>query len=257
MKINKKIKSASIISATALLLASSIASAQETKYYFVIPGVQMSSAATEPAGPVANEQVNTWSELLAQFPSINAYDYDGGGDNWSLFQASNEDTLVNLPFDIYPSANPAIIDIRNTGIVDISSFSSLASVGQLYLVDNKINDLSPLSGALSGPGTEIDLSGNNFTNVNALSRLESIAGPLRLDRNPALVDLTGLGDSAGGSNPGGRTQAIEASSGIFIDSGISLRAGFVPIPGTSYMCNAFYQDTFMLAPQSEVCEVVW
>lgn len=210
---------------TAAIIATSLLSASaNADYVFFIPIKGMEVASVEPA---SNEVPATWDDLLVQYPSSQMF------SSYDFLEISNESTLVNLPTETFTNTEPAA----------------------LILKDNSIADISPLSSIIIAD--EIDLSGNNFSDLDGISYLEEVIR-LDLSNNADLVDISGLSDNAGGAGPWNRLKAIYGmEDGIHIDAGISSRSGFVAIDGSSHMCNVFYADVFRVATQEEVCESTW
>jgi hypothetical protein len=140
---------------------------------------------------------------LVNLDGLNSLTSTGTFSGASMVIARNP-SLVNLTgLSSLRSLPGRLIINSNNSLSSLNGLDSLTRInGSLYLVSNpslsNIDALSALT-AIGGSGESLLLISNNslLTNLNGLSSLKSISGPINttqliIDSNSSLVDLTGL-----------------------------------------------------------------
>lgn len=227
----------SIAAASAL----TVSTAQAAPQYFMMVMLNSSAGTSQPA---PYPQPSSWSELASQSGGYYDPAYSGG----AIIDVRDDTRVKYLPTVVFPSSTPYAIYLAGTSIENVDSLSSVTGVTTVIdLSNNNISDVSGLSNLSGTTFSKLDLSGNNLTNLAGFPASTVDVDTLDLRNNPGLVDLSAL-DAANGGMIGYE---------IFIDAGISARAGFVPISGSSYLCNTYFAPYFKDAPQTEVCVSTW
>lgn len=213
---------------------------------FKLPSRGISTLPAEPyPAAVVNGEVNLSNNALTSLGGLSSLQSvnSGNGLNLSKNMLANVDALSNLQkVDgmLNLSQNPSLSNVD--GLSRLGSVRMLLDLSQNPSLTN-VNGLSGL-GYVDGA---LDLSNNeNLASLSGLSSLTYLSG-LRLNGDPKLTDLSVLGGLSG----------FAGVNNVYIDAGIHLRPGFVPIPG-GILCSTTKAGTFAAgyATQEEVCASV-
>lgn len=134
------------------------------------------------------------------------------------------------------------IDVKNGILSDgFKALTNLSSVTNILTVDD--SGLTSFEGLenLSSAGLITCENNSSLTSLNGLGNL-SLSSSLYLKNNVSLVDISSL-------------ENVTVSGSVQLDSGIHLRAGFVGIPSSAWLCQPAQNGKFPGgdAQQAEVC----
>ncbi|MDN5862522.1 MAG: hypothetical protein L0H19_03650, partial [Salinisphaera sp.] len=125
-------------------------------------------------------------------------------------------------------------------LTNVDGFSSLSGIGgSLDLSDNDLTNVDGLW-PLRLVGNTLSLVNNDLRNVDGLALLRQVGGDLRLNGNPNLTDISGLG-------------GIRSVRHVIL-SGITTLNPDGRIPAVSWLCWPENSSHLIGVPQAMACE---